>query len=91
MSIYTYSSQYRDACQAKEIKIIWTTVNATYQGHVSTCHRFTIPGLYKLFIIFLFLLLCLMYSYCMFMYLQRASWHSSDTLTEVFSLIFSQL
>jgi len=25
-----------------------------------------------------------MYSYCMFMYLQRASWHSSPTLTEVF-------
>ena len=62
MSIYIYSSQYRDACQAKEIKIIGTTVNAAYQGHVSTCHRFTIPGLYKLFIIFLFLLLCLMYS-----------------------------
>ena len=25
-----------------------------------------------------------MYSYCMFMYLHRASWHSSATLTEVF-------
>jgi hypothetical protein len=24
------------------------------------------------------------YSYCMFMYLHRASWHSSATLTEVF-------
>jgi len=29
-----------------------------------------------------------MYSYCMFMYLQRASWHSSATLTEVFQCFF---
>jgi len=34
--------------------------------------------------IYVFLLLCLMYSYCMFMYLHRASWHSTATLTEVF-------
>ena len=30
-----------------------------------------------------------MYSYCMFMYLHRASWHSSATLTEVFRGFFS--
>ena len=35
-----------------------------------------------------FLLLYLMYSYCTFMYLHRASWHSSATLTEVFSCFF---
>jgi hypothetical protein len=29
-----------------------------------------------------------MYSYCMFMYLHRASWHSSATLTEVFLCFF---
>ena len=29
-----------------------------------------------------------MYSYCMFMYLHRASWHSSATLTEVFPCFF---
>ena len=29
-----------------------------------------------------------MYSYCMFTYLYRASWHSSATLTEVFPCIF---
>jgi len=29
-----------------------------------------------------------MYSYCMFMYLLRASWHSSATLTEVFPCFF---
>jgi hypothetical protein len=29
-----------------------------------------------------------MYSYCMFMYLHRASWHSSATLTEVFPYFF---
>jgi hypothetical protein len=29
-----------------------------------------------------------MYSYCMFMYLHRASWHSSATLTEVFPCLF---
>jgi len=29
-----------------------------------------------------------MYSYCMFMYLHRASWHSSATLTEVFPWLF---
>jgi hypothetical protein len=28
------------------------------------------------------------YSYCMFMYLHRASWHSSATLTEVFQRFF---
>ena len=29
-----------------------------------------------------------MYSYCMFMYLHRASWHSSATLTEGFPCFF---
>jgi hypothetical protein len=29
-----------------------------------------------------------MYSYCTFMYLHRASWHSSATLTEVFQCFF---
>ena len=29
-----------------------------------------------------------MYSYCMFMYLHRVSWHSSGTLTEVFPCFF---
>jgi hypothetical protein len=29
-----------------------------------------------------------MYSYCMFMYLCRANWHSSAALTEVFSVFF---
>jgi len=29
-----------------------------------------------------------MYSYCMFMYLHRASWHSSATLTEVSPCFF---
>jgi hypothetical protein len=28
------------------------------------------------------------YSYCMFMYLNRASWHSSATLTEIFPCFF---
>jgi hypothetical protein len=28
------------------------------------------------------------YSYCMLMYLHRASWHSSTTLTEVFPCFF---
>jgi hypothetical protein len=28
------------------------------------------------------------YSYCMFMYLQRANWHSLATLTEVFPRFF---
>jgi hypothetical protein len=28
------------------------------------------------------------YSYCMFMYLYRASWHSAATLTEVFPCLF---
>jgi len=29
-----------------------------------------------------------MYSYCMFMYLHRATWHSSATMTEVFPCFF---
>jgi hypothetical protein len=29
-----------------------------------------------------------MYSYCIFMYLHRASWHASATLTEVFPCFF---
>ena len=29
-----------------------------------------------------------LYSYCMVMYLQRASWHSSGALTEVFPCFF---
>jgi hypothetical protein len=36
---------------------------------------------------FMYFLLCL-YSYCMCMYLHRASWHSSATLTEVFPCFF---
>jgi len=38
-------------------------------------------------VIYLFLLLCL-YSDFMFVYLHRASWHSSATLTEVFPCFF---
>ena len=38
-------------------------------------------------VIYVFLLLCL-YSYCMFMYLHRTSWHSSATLTEGFPCSF---
>ena len=34
------------------------------------------------------LILEFIYSYCMFMYLQRASWHSSATLNEVFPCFF---
>ena len=34
--------------------------------------------------VYVFLLVMSVYSYCMFMYLHRASWHSSATLTEVF-------
>jgi hypothetical protein len=42
---------------------------------------------------YLILYLCIfivmsMYSYCMFMYFNRASWHSSATLTEVFPCCF---
>ena len=29
-----------------------------------------------------------LYSYCMLMYLHRATWHYSATLTEVFSCVF---
>jgi hypothetical protein len=42
-------------------------------------------------VIYVFLLLCLivrLYTYCMFMYLHRASWHSSAKLTEVFPCFF---
>jgi hypothetical protein len=38
-------------------------------------------------VIYVFLLL-FMYSYCMFMYLHRASWHSSTSPTEVFPCLF---
>jgi len=31
-----------------------------------------------------------LYSYCMFAYLHRASWHSSATLTDVFPCFFPQ-
>ena len=37
----------------------------------------------------MYLLYCMsMYSYCMFMYLHRASWHFSATLTEGFPCFF---
>jgi len=39
-------------------------------------------------IIYVFLLLCLMYSYCTFMKLHHATWHSSVTLTEVLPCFF---
>jgi len=39
-------------------------------------------------VIYVFLLLCLMYSYCMFMYFHCASWHSLATLAEVFPCFF---
>jgi len=35
-------------------------------------------------VIYVFFIVMSMYSYCMFIYLHRASWHSSATLTEVF-------
>jgi hypothetical protein len=39
-------------------------------------------------VIHVFLRYVLLYSYCMFMYLHRISWHSSATLTEVFPCFF---
>ena len=36
----------------------------------------------------MYLYIICMYSYCMFMYLHRASWHSSATLTEDFPCFF---
>jgi hypothetical protein len=48
--MYTYSSQYRDAGLAKEIKIIGTALYAVCQGNLSMCHsghahhRFVSPG-----------------------------------------------
>jgi len=39
-------------------------------------------------VIYVSSMLCRMYSYCMFMYLHRASWHSSATLNEVFPCFF---
>ena len=36
----------------------------------------------------LIICLCIFYSYCMFMYLHSASWHSSATLTGVFPCFF---
>ena len=36
----------------------------------------------------MFFLIMSTYSYCMFMYLHRANWHSSATLTEVFPCFF---
>jgi hypothetical protein len=46
-----------------------------------------IPVQYSNLCIFIFMS---MYSYCMIMYLHRASWHSSATLTG-FSVLFPQL
>jgi len=39
-------------------------------------------------VIYVLLLLCLSNVYCMFMYLHRASWYSSATLTEGFPCFF---
>ena len=52
MYIYTYSSQYRDAGEAKEMKIIGTALYAACRGNLSmchfghTCHRFVSRGIY---------------------------------------------
>ena len=48
----------------------------------------TLKKIKYFFIIYVFLLLCLMYSYCTFMCLHRASSHSSATLTEVCACFF---
>jgi hypothetical protein len=40
-----YSSQQRDAGQARETKKIGTEVNAACQENLSACHRFVSPGL----------------------------------------------
>jgi len=39
-------------------------------------------------VIYVFLLLCLMYSYCTFVYLHRARWHCSAKLAEVVHAFF---
>jgi len=39
-------------------------------------------------VIYVFFIFMSMYSSCMFMYLRRASWHSSATLTDVFPCFF---
>jgi len=38
--------------------------------------------------VILYFIVMSIYSYCMFMYLHRASWHSSATLTEFFPCFF---
>jgi len=46
-------------------------------------------GLYSCLILqFMYFIVMSIYSYCMFMYLHRANWHSSATLTEVFPCFF---
>ena len=39
-------------------------------------------------LIYVFFIVMSVYSYCMFMYLHRASWHSLATMTEVFPCFF---
>jgi hypothetical protein len=41
-----------------------------------------------LFLIVFLCFYCMFLSYCMFMYLHRASWHSTTSLTEVFPCFF---
>ena len=45
MCISTYSSQQRDAGQARETKKIGKAGNAACQGNLSACQRFISPGL----------------------------------------------
>jgi hypothetical protein len=49
---------------------------------------FSLLCLYILNVCLCIFIVISIYSYCMFMYLHRASWHSSATLTEVFCAFF---
>jgi hypothetical protein len=42
----------------------------------------------RITVIHVFFIVMSMYSYCMFVYLHRASWHSSPTLTEAFPCFY---
>ena len=66
------------------IQLIWQITAQTPCGRGADIY---IPSKRQHFNLYIFIFISI-YSYCVFMYLHRASWNSSATLTEVFPCLF---
>ena len=82
--------QYNDGLSNKVSNVIRRHIDSMKLLHIYSLGSIFYQCIYGCIISNLCIFIVIsVYSYCMFMYLPRANWHSSATLTEVFTCFFS--